>query len=119
MPLVALVAADAGGDRVFEENIRPVLAKNCYARHSLESILAGGNAGPLIAAGKPERSLLMRVLSHERTVKMPPTGKPAAGDVAFVERDAATTVGIRSREIYVSLRRPRLSAYGCPWPGCA
>ncbi len=100
MPVSALVAADPTAERFFEESIRPVLAKNCYACHSQqspkaqgglrldspESILAGGNAGSLITAGKPERSLLMRVLSHEGAVKMPPTGKLAAVDVAAVER---------------------------------
>ena len=100
MPLAALLAADPAGDRFLEENVRSVLAKNCYACHSQQSpkaqgrlrvdsensILAGGNAGPLITPGRPERSLLMRVLSHEGAVKMLPTGKPAAGDVALIER---------------------------------
>ena len=96
----AVLAADPAGARFFEESIRPVLAKNCYACHSQqspkvqgglrvdspESILAGGNAGPLITAGKSERSLLMRVLSHEGELKMPPGGKLAAGDIAAIER---------------------------------
>ena len=101
LPAVAAAQAqDRAGERFFEESVRPVLAANCYACHSRQSpqaqgglrvdspeaILAGGNAGPLLVPGKPERSLLTRVLSHEDEVKMPPTGKLADGDIAAVER---------------------------------
>ena len=101
LPAVAAAQAqDRAGERFFEESVRPVLAANCYACHSRQSpqaqgglrvdspeaILAGGNAGPLLVPGKPERSLLTRVLSHEDEVKMPPTGKLASGDIAAVER---------------------------------
>ncbi len=92
----AVRAADRDGERFFQQKIRPVLAENCYACHSRQSpkleaglrldsregILAGGNAGPAIVAGRPERSLMMRVLSHEDEVKMPPADKLAAGDIA-------------------------------------
>ena len=95
----AVRAADRDGERFFEQKIRPVLAENCYACHSRQSpklqaglrldsregILAGGNAGPAIVAGRPERSLMMRVLSHEDEVKMPPADKLAGGDIAAIE----------------------------------
>ena len=101
LPAVAPAQAqNRAGERFFEENIRPLLAANCYACHgeqspqaqgglrvdSPDAILAGGNAGPLVVPGKPERSLLTRVLSHEGELKMPPTGKLAAGGLAAVER---------------------------------
>jgi len=40
-----------------------------------ESLKTGGNAGPLFVPGKPKRSLLMRALSHQGALKMPPGGK--------------------------------------------
>ncbi len=101
LPAVAAgQAQDRAGERFFEKNVRPVLAANCYACHSRQSpeaqgglrvdspeaILAGGNAGPPIVPGKPERSLLARVLSYESEVKMPPTGKLADGEIAAIER---------------------------------
>ncbi len=84
-----LIAQDGGVDH-FEQKIRPVLAARCYACHSaaaspvqgglrLDSaagIRQGGNSGPLIQAGNPEQSLLLRALRHtDKTLKMPP-GKP-------------------------------------------
>ena len=101
LPAVAPAQAeDRAGERFFEESIRPLLAANCYVCHGEQSpqaqgglrvdspnaILGGGNAGPLVVPGKPERSLLTRVLSHEGELKMPPTGKLADGDLAAVER---------------------------------
>lgn len=66
----------------FEEKIRPVLAEHCYKCHSSrskklkaelyldsrEGILKGGETGPVVVAGKPEESLLVRAvvyLDHE------------------------------------------------------
>ncbi len=71
----------------FEERVRPVLADNCFACHtsskmgglemtSHESMLAGGNSGPAIVPGHPDRSLLIQAVrqTHER-LKMPPQEK--------------------------------------------
>src|SRR5690349_4836480 len=58
----------------FESKIRPVLAKNCYKCHSQsaervkagllldtkEGVLKGGDSGPLIVPGDPEKSLLIK-----------------------------------------------------------
>ena len=75
----AAQAQDSAGIDFFEVRIRPLLAQNCYACHSgdapavqgalrvdsREGLLAGGNAGPAIVPGRPERSLLMRALRYE------------------------------------------------------
>ena len=80
---------DTAGVEFFESKVRPVLAKNCYVCHSTEApavqgalrvdtakgLRSGGNAGPLYVPGKPERSLLVRALSHRGALKMPPGGK--------------------------------------------
>ena len=85
-------AADTKPDRkgieFFESKIRPVLVKKCYACHSQDAVkarklkgrllldskagvLAGGDSGPAIVPGKPERSLLLQAIRHD-SLEMPP-----------------------------------------------
>ena len=132
-----------GGERFFEQKIRPVLAANCYACHSQQSpnlqaglrldsregIAAGGNAGPAIVAGRPERSLMMRVLSHEDEIRMPPTGKLADSDIAAIEgwirmgapmpessrRQELTQEDSNSHWAFVRPRRPKPPAKASRW----
>ena len=93
-------AQDSAGIELFETRVRPVLAQNCYACHSADSpkiqgalrvdspeaLIAGGNAGSTVVPGKPERSLLMLVLSHEDAVKMPPGAKLGDADIAAIAK---------------------------------
>ncbi|MAR09429.1 MAG: hypothetical protein CL681_05585 [Blastopirellula sp.] len=69
----------------FEKQIRPVLVKHCYACHSAKSkelggqlrldtaagLSRGGESGPVIEVGTPEKSLLIRALRYQGT-EMPP-----------------------------------------------
>ena len=75
----------------FEKKIRPVLIERCYKCHSAESkklkgkflldsregLLKGGETGPAIVAGKPEKSLLISALRYE-DLEMPPKNKLSA-----------------------------------------
>ncbi len=95
-PILALAAlpvlSQDAGSEYFEKKVRPVLAKNCAACHSAkmksggldlsstEGIAAGGATGALFIKGKPDDSLLMKVLSYDERLKMPPSGKLAATD---------------------------------------
>src|SRR5438094_537737 len=78
-------------EQQFELKIRPVLAARCYGCHSTASPTAqgglkldsaagirnGGNSGPIIAAGNPDASLLIRAIRHtDAKLKMPPGNKP-------------------------------------------
>ena len=74
----------------FENKIRPVLAEKCYSCHSKkaaeagklkgdfyidmrEGLLRGGESGPAVIPGQPEKSLLMQVIRHEIIdMQMPP-----------------------------------------------
>ena len=73
----------------FEKKIRPVLADNCYECHSAsakktkggllldtsEGLLAGGDSGPAIVPGKPDKSLLLITMKHadpDPDMAMPP-----------------------------------------------
>ena len=78
--------ADAKTD-FFEAKIRPVLATHCFECHghkdkgglkldSREAILQGGESGPAIVPGKPQKSLLMTAVQHaDPDLEMPPKKK--------------------------------------------
>jgi len=89
--LLALAAQDdPEGLAFFERKIRPVLVERCYKCHSLEAekvkggflldtrdgIIKGGNSGPAIVPGHPDRSLLIRAIrGADDDMKMPPKGE--------------------------------------------
>ena len=87
--LSPLLPAQSGSAAVefFETKVRPVLAENCFACHtstklgglemsSRDALIKGGNSGPAIEPGHPERSLLLKAVSHtHERLKMPPQGK--------------------------------------------
>jgi hypothetical protein len=95
--------------RFFESKIRPTLAENCYRCHgdkkqkghlrvdSRSALLTGGELGPAIEPGSPEKSLLVKAIGQgDPDLKMPPTGKLAAEQIADLTR-------------WVKM--------GAPWPG--
>lgn len=74
----------------FEKKIRPVLADKCHKCHSVtskklkadlyldtrEGLLKGGDSGPALVPGDPEKSLLIEVIRYEDTdMEMPPKSK--------------------------------------------
>jgi len=72
----------------FEKQIRPILIERCYSCHNSAdtregglaldhrgAILLGGQSGPAIVAGRPDRSLLIRAIRHEDgQLRMPKDG---------------------------------------------
>jgi mono/diheme cytochrome c family protein len=79
--------ASAAATKFFEERVAPVLAEKCIKCHSAtdgkvkgglaletrEGLSKGGDNGPVIVAGNPEKSMLMqRILSKDPDEKMPP-----------------------------------------------
>jgi cytochrome c553 len=102
-------APPSSAARFFETRVRPVLANNCFRCHgekkqkgklrldSLAAILGGGEQGPAVVPGRPEKSLLLRAVSHEDPdFKMPPGKKLPREQIA----DLAAWVKM-----------------GVPWPG--
>ncbi len=73
----------------FENKIRPVLAKNCYACHSADAktrmgglsldtrdgIRAGGQRGHAVVPADTDASLILGALRYDGALRMPPTGK--------------------------------------------
>jgi hypothetical protein len=110
-PAAAAPPADSRGDAFFEKNVRPVLAGQCFKCHdakkqrgklrldSRAAVLSGGDRGPAMVPGAPEKSLLLRAISHaDEELKMPPSGKlPKEAIAALTE--------------WVKL--------GAPWPGAS
>ncbi|MBZ2177190.1 MAG: PSD1 and planctomycete cytochrome C domain-containing protein [Acidobacteria bacterium] len=105
---VALLPAATPDFDFFEAKIRPVLAARCYGCHSaklkqaegglyldsLEATRKGGRSGvPAVVPGKPQESLLIKVIQGtHKDLKMPP-GNPLPKDqvanfVAWVEMGA-------------------------------
>jgi hypothetical protein len=99
------------GEALFESKIRPVLTGtclNCHAGKKLKgglrldsraALLKGGDSGPAIVPGDPDRSLLIQALRHTHDeIKMPP-GKRLPGPVvdafgAWVKGGAAWPKGL-------------------------
>jgi hypothetical protein len=93
-------APDPAGLEFFEKKIRPVLVERCYSCHSAKAeklkgallldtragLLKGGETGPAVVPGDPEKSLLVKAIRYtDEDLKMPPKGRLAAGVVADVE----------------------------------
>ena len=82
----------------FEERIRPVLAGRCFKCHgplrqesglrldSRESLLRGTDESPVVVPGRPEESLLIEAIGHDRRIKMPPDSKLEPQAIADLAR---------------------------------
>jgi hypothetical protein len=95
----------------FETRIRPVLIARCYGCHSAASaapqgglrldspagLAAGGNSGPVLIAGNPDGSLLLRALRRtDKSLQMPPgpaLPKEVVADFARWIKDGAPMPG--------------------------
>ncbi len=93
-PQAARPATPQEAATFFETRIRPLLAANCQACHgetataglrvdSREGLLRGGETGPAIVPGDPEKSTLLKVVQHaEGFPRMPRgRGKLSAADI--------------------------------------
>jgi hypothetical protein len=92
--------AAAAGNEFFESKIRPVLVERCYSCHSAESeklkgglrvdsregMLKGGDNGPIVVPGDPEKSSLIRAIRFkDDDLLMPPKKKLEAQQIADFE----------------------------------
>jgi len=94
-------AAESPADRdFFERKVRPLLVERCYPCHSTaakkqrrgllldsrSAILKGGDSGPAVVPGEPDKSLLVEVVRYQpRAMHMPPKGKLPDKDIALLE----------------------------------
>ncbi len=77
---------DAAATEFFEKKVRPVLVDNCYNCHSANTnakgglrvddrngLVQGGDRGPAVVPGHPEKSLLLDAVRYtDEDLKMPP-----------------------------------------------
>lgn len=83
----------------FEKQVRPLLVLHCYECHSakaerleaslrldsLQGHLDGGDSGPSLVPGDPDRSLLIEAIRYE-SYEMPPKGKLSDKDINTLVR---------------------------------
>lgn len=98
----ASVAAPADEAKIafFEKTVRPILIKRCYECHSVESgkgkgglfidsreaILKGGDNGPALVAGDPDKSHIIESVRYQnQDLQMPPKGAMPAAEVKALE----------------------------------
>src|SRR4051812_48224134 len=103
-----LLAASAAGaaplspeqTEFFEKQVRPVLAERCYECHSADkkqkgglsldtraATLKGGDTGPALTAGDPEKSLLIEAIRYgNHDLQMPPKKRLADREVKALEQ---------------------------------
>ena len=114
MAIVLLSAAAANGRAadVLETRVLPVFREHCFACHSAQSgrtkgglaldtaegLRKGGDSGPVIVAGKPDESRLIRAVRYgDEDLQMPPKGRLPDTDVAaLVEWVRSGAVDMRS-----------------------
>jgi mono/diheme cytochrome c family protein len=93
--LAGRAADETAGVEFFEKKIRPVLVENCYKCHSAqaekvkggllldtrEAVLKGGDTGPALVAGDPEKSLLIKAVRYaDEDLQMPPKNKKLSAE---------------------------------------
>jgi mono/diheme cytochrome c family protein len=90
-------APTAAAAEFFEKEIRPILVGSCGQCHGAEkqrgelrldsrqALLKGGETGPAIVPGNPEKSLLVLAVRQTGDVQMPPKGKLKDEQIAALE----------------------------------
>ncbi|MBI2927107.1 MAG: PSD1 domain-containing protein [Verrucomicrobia bacterium] len=93
-------APSAEGARFFEEEVRPILEQRCFECHSHQSgkmkngltldsrngWATGGDSGPALVPGEPEKSLLIKAVRRtDPELKMPPKQALTETEVAVLE----------------------------------
>jgi cytochrome c553 len=93
----AAPAAEPVDADFFEKRVRPLLAEHCTRCHDASkqrgglrldtkaAFAKGGDTGPAVVPGDPDKSLLTKVVRYGGDIKMPPKGKLADADLALLE----------------------------------
>jgi cytochrome c553 len=82
----------------FEREIRPLLLQRCADCHGSDTqeaglrldsgpaLLKGGDSGPVVVPGQPDRSRLLEVISYDRDIQMPPDEKLPIGQIEALRK---------------------------------
>src|SRR5690242_14730128 len=94
LAVAIVLPAAAQRDPLFKTEILPVLEKNCVGCHgpnqkmarldlsSFAGMMEGSSSGPVIAPGKPERSLMWKLIENDT---MPQGGKLSHADKQLIK----------------------------------
>jgi mono/diheme cytochrome c family protein len=106
----------------FEKKVRPILSGHCYACHSADTkpagglrvddrngLLTGGNTGPAVVPGQPEKSLLLKRVTQDGKRRM-----PLEGERLTDEQVATLTTWIKDGAAWPAVRVP--ATLGKPKP---
>jgi cytochrome c553 len=91
---------DGAAVAFFEKKVRPLLVGHCYTCHSANTnskgglrvddrngLIVGGNRGPAVVPGHPEKSLLLQAVRQtHKTLRMPPKGHLSPEQLADLTR---------------------------------
>jgi hypothetical protein len=106
----SLLTQESNQLEFFEKQVRPILARNCQSCHnatakvagldltSAEAFARGGESGPVFSKANPAESRLLKAISYQETLKMPPVGRLKDEEIA------ALTVWVK---------------IGAPWPAAS
>src|SRR4051794_36104922 len=98
--LLASSGCAAEADVFFESKVRPILADRCYECHSAakkvkgglrldtkEGWQTGGDSGPALVPGTPDKSLLIEAIRYgDLDMQMPPKKKLPEEEIAVLEQ---------------------------------
>jgi hypothetical protein len=95
---VLAVAQDTSRfEESFKEKIQPIIFKSCNGCHTygghagglrmdtFAGFMKGGDRGPLLVAGDPKTSLIMKAVRREEELKMPPMRPIEDSDIALLQ----------------------------------
>jgi hypothetical protein len=98
---MARSATDPAGEEFFEKSIRPLFIEHCHECHSAsskklkgglkldtrEEVLKGGDSGPALVPGDPDKSLIIKAVRwSDPDMEMPPTNKLKPEQIAALEK---------------------------------
>ena len=113
-------AGDHAAIEKFEKTVRPLLIERCVSCHGPqkqkgglrldigEGLVKGGDSGPVVVAGKPDESSLIRAVRYADDLKMPPKGRLSDAEVA------ALTDWVRSGAEWPAVGAANPTATGTP-----
>ncbi len=93
----AFAADETASREFFESRVRPVFARNCSACHSAgnkmagldmstrDGLLKGGQSGAAVIPGKPEDSLIVRLIAHRDEKRKMPMGQAKLDDARIAD----------------------------------
>jgi len=101
--LPTLQAADsapaASSDATYDQQVKPILEKNCTGCHilgghsgglrldSLSDLMKGGDSGPAVTLGSLSSSSISTAIHYQdETLQMPPKGKMSDADIAVIDK---------------------------------